>query len=354
MRVMLEKLLVLSSVLVVVGAATAGLTIFMMARFLLTPPRMTGGQALWILKRLTPEDLGLGYEELTFDVRDEATGGRDKVRVAAWWIPARSPSCDRCVVIVHGYADSKIGAIAWAPTFREMNWNVLAIDLRAHGDSGGRYTTAGYFERHDLSQVIDRIKAMRAAQTGRIVLFGVSLGAAVAAATAELRQGRGDAADVDAVIMDCPYRDYPGAAQTHARVMGMPGPVFQRAAIALARRMSGADFDACSPVTVIPRLRCPVMVIQGQDDLFVDRWDKDAVEAATRGRPAELGSTAYWRAERTHHVLALATDPGTFRQKVEDFLASAVGSTGECGIARGPSAESNHSPSSPSAQEVPS
>jgi fermentation-respiration switch protein FrsA (DUF1100 family) len=337
----------LIAVLLVVGALVFGAVVLMMARFLLTPPRMTGGLAFWTLKRLTPRDLDLPYEELSFNVRDEATGGRDTLKIAAWWIAARDRSCERCVIIVHGYADSKIGGIAWAPTFLDMGWNVLAIDLRAHGESGGRHTTAGYFERHDLSQVIDQIRATRPDQTRRLVLFGVSLGAAVAGGAVELRQQTaGGACDVDAVIMDCPYRDYISAAQTHARVMDMPGPWFQRSAVALAKRMSGADFYACSPVDVIPRLRCPLMVIHGADDLFVDPADMDAVEAATRSRPPELAPTVYWRVERTHHVLALASDPGVFRRRLEDFLASAAAAGGECRACEGASATESHSTTS--------
>jgi pimeloyl-ACP methyl ester carboxylesterase len=222
-------------------------------------------------------------------------------------------------VIVHGYADGKIGGIAWAPTFRELGYNVLAIDLRAHGESEGTQTTAGFFERHDLSQVIDQIRLARPAATREIVLFGVSLGAAVVGATAAMRT------DINAVIMDCPYSDYVSAAKTHARANGMPGPFFQRIAINWAQKLSSADFLACSPVKVIPTLACPLMVIHGADDLFIDRADMDAVEAATKLRTPELGPTVYWRAVGTHHVLALRTDPEEFKQRIAVFLTEARG-----------------------------
>src|SRR4051794_14921251 len=144
--------------LLAVGVGLVALVCLMMARVLLSPPRMTGGRALWILKRLAPGDLGLASEDVTFFVRDERTNG--ELKITGWWIPAAT-AFNRCVVIVHGYADSKIGGIAWAPTFRAMGFNVLAIDLRAHGESGGAQTTAGYFERHDVSRVIDQLRANR-------------------------------------------------------------------------------------------------------------------------------------------------------------------------------------------------
>jgi pimeloyl-ACP methyl ester carboxylesterase len=314
---MLSSVVILLLVLLLVGAALVGLVSLAMAKVLLSPPRMTGGRALWILRRLSASDLGLPSEDLTFVVRDERTNAN--LKLSAWWIPAPTASA-RCVLIIHGYADSKLGGIAWAPTFRAMGYNVLAIDLRAHGDSEGTQTTAGYFERHDVSQVIDQIRAQRPAATRDLVLFGVSLGAAVAGATAALRD------DVAAVIMESPYADYPSAAQTHGDNLGMPGPLFQRAAIALAQRLSGASLYEYGPIRVIPTLRCPLMVIHGADDLFVAPKDMDAVEAVTQARPPEFGPTVYWRLPDTHHVLALRTDPDEFRRRVETFLDDALAS----------------------------
>src|SRR5258706_11738867 len=178
---MLPGALILALMLLAVGALLVGFVCLAMAKFLLPPPRMTDGAALWILKRIGPDDLGLPWEEIAFHVLDERTHG--KLKIAAWWIQAASPS-SHCAVIVHGYADAKVGGIAWAPTFRAMGYNVLAIDLRAHGESEGTQTTAGFFERHDLSQIIDQLRLQRPAATREIVLFGVSLGAAVVGATA--------------------------------------------------------------------------------------------------------------------------------------------------------------------------
>jgi hypothetical protein len=310
--------------LLLVGAALVAGVSFAMAKALLSPLRMTGGRALWILRRLSASDLGLPSEDLTFVVRDDRTN--QNLKLAAWWIPAPAPST-RCALIVHGYGDSKLGGIAWAPTFRALGYNVLAIDLRAHGESEGTQTTAGYFERHDVSQVIDQIRAQRPAVTREFVIFGISLGAAVAGATAALRD------DVDAVVMDSPYSDYPSAARTHGDNLGTPGPMFQRNAIALAQRMSGADFYECAPVRLIPTLACPLMVIHGADDLLIDPRDMDAVEAATQSRPPELGPTVYWRLEGTHHVLALRTDPEEFRRRIEAFLNDALAARRATGAA---------------------
>jgi fermentation-respiration switch protein FrsA (DUF1100 family) len=103
----------------------------------------------------------------------------------------------------------------------------------------------------------------------------------------------------------------------------MPGPLFQRFAIVIAQKLSGADFYACAPVRVIPTLACPLMVIHSADDLFVDPADMDAVERATNSRAETLGPAVYWRAVDTHHVLAIRSDPVEFRRRIEEFLSLA-------------------------------
>ena len=97
--------------------------------------------------------------------------------------------------------------------FRSLGFNVLAVDLRAHGDSQGAYSTGGYFEREDLAQVIDQFRALRPEESRQLVVLGASLGAAVVAAAAGEREGRDDLA---AVILECPFADYPGAIMSHA------------------------------------------------------------------------------------------------------------------------------------------
>src|SRR5205814_2391808 len=142
-------------------------------------------------------------------VRDEHSGRR--LHLTAWWIPAPSPDADKCVVLIHGYGDAKVGAIAWAPLWHSLGYHILAFDLRAHGESDDAYSTAGYFERHDLNQVLNQLGAERPSETQRLVLFGVSLGAAVALAAVATR----DADDIDAIVCECPYADYASPAPVH-------------------------------------------------------------------------------------------------------------------------------------------
>jgi hypothetical protein len=307
---MFGNLLILALVLFMAGGILATVTAYLMAWALLHPPRMTDGRAAWRLKRLSPGDLQLEFYDVAYTVRDEATGR--PLKLAAWWIP--HPHADgRMVILLHGYGDAKVGAIAWAPTFHRLQYNILALDLRAHGYSEGRHSTAGFYERHDVNQVIDELKNDLPEQTRELVLFGISLGAAVAAAVAVTRN------DLHAVILECPFPDYALAAQAHTMVLGGPGGWLQRWSFRWAQHIAQADFSAVRPQDLIPKIPTPLMVIRSEADVFIDEAHAAIVAGAATKRPADL-LTVYWNAENAHHVAALAEDPVEYQRRLKDFL----------------------------------
>lgn len=298
-------------VMAAVGTLLAVGVAAVMARALLRPPRMSDGKASWVLKRVTPQDLGLAYEAADFHIRDELTGR--PLRLASWWIP--SPAANgRCIVLIHGYADAKVGAIAWAPMLHELGWNILAIDLRAHGESEGAFVTGGCVERRDMEQVIDELRARRPADTRHLVLFGLSLGATVAIGTADLRD------DLAGVILDSPPADERRAVMVQFDLMGMPGRWLQGPAIGIACWMAGSEIAAIRPLDLIERIGCPLMLILSGNDPFLSRQDFADIDAAVRRRAEAGRSTACWQVPDAGHLLAICADPDLYRDRIREFL----------------------------------
>lgn len=303
-------------VLLVAAAVLVALTVLTMARMLLRPRRMTDARAMRILNRLTPDDLGMNFEPLTFTVRDERTGR--PIRLAGWWIP-HPTSTDRTVLLLHGYSDAKVGVIAWAPTWRRLGFNLLAIDLRAHGDSEGIHSTAGYFERHDVSRVLDELRASRPRATRRLLLFGVSLGAAVAANVASDRD------DLDGIVLECPFASYRSAIAAHAEVMLLPLTWAQPIAVRLAEWISGADFERVRPVEAIAHARCPVLLIHSGDDPFVPRGDVRQLNAAmTRRDPSLRALDRVVELEQAPHVMGSTRDPDGYERMLREFIEACL------------------------------
>ena len=300
-------LLSLIGMLLATGAVLAAGVAGLLAYVILHPPRMTDGKAVYRLRRLSPGDLGLRFDSESFTVRD---AGRP-LRLAAWWIPAAVPS-PATAVVLHGYADAKVGAIAWAPPLHAAGLNVLAVDLRAHGESDGTLCTGGPAEADDVNQVIDQLLARRPDATRQLVLFGASLGAAVAAAVAG---GRGDVA---AVVLESPFASYRRAVRAHALLIGMPNGPLLHAAVAVAEAACGHRFDAARPVDRIPRIRCPVLVVLGEADLLLDATDRAMLRDAV-ARQGTAGS-AVWTVPGAGHLLALHVDPGGYREHLAGVL----------------------------------
>ena len=313
MKATLLPLLVL---LLAGGAALVAATVVAMARMLLRPKRMTDARALRLLNRLTPEDLGIGYEPITFVARDTRTGR--PLRLAAWWMP-HPAKADRTVVLLHGYSDAKVGALAWAPMWRRLGFHLLALDLRAHGESEGAHSTAGFFERHDLMQALDELRVTRPDATRHLLLFGVSLGAAVAVNVAAMRD------DLDAVVLECPFASYRSAIACHAEVMLMPLTRAHSLAVRLAEWLSGADFEQVRPVDALARARCPVLLVHSGDDPFVARDDVRQLNDAMARRDATLRPhDRVVEVEQAPHVMGITRDPGAYEAMVRQFAESCI------------------------------
>src|SRR5207247_567466 len=111
-------------------------------------------------------------------------------------------------------------------------------------------------------------------ETQDVVIFAVSLGAAVTLAAVKDRD------DIAGLILEGPFASYREAVAAHGQLFGAPGGVLQRAAIALAQRMAQADFDAVKPVDMLPLAPCPVMIVHACEDCFMSGGELEAFRAS--------------------------------------------------------------------------
>lgn len=297
--------------LLAIGLAWAGVLIFFMARHLLSPRRMTDERAFVRVNRTSPNDLGLSFMPMGFTVQDAASRG--KIRLAGWWIPAAGPST-RTVLVVHGYGDAKVGGIAWAPTWHALGWNVLAVDLRAHGQSDGAHSTAGYYEQDDLDQIIVGLRNEKPVATQTLALFGISLGAACVAAVAAGRE------DIAAVILESPYADYRQAVRRHMERAGFPLVTATELICRTAEWLSRSDFKPVRPSVTIPRISAPLLAITGDADPLIDI---PAIADAIAKRPSGR-ITQHAILPGVGHITGLAADPDGYTQRLADFMSQAL------------------------------
>lgn len=165
----------------------------------------------------------------------------------------RSPAPHRgLIVYLHGIADNRDSGIGVAQRFVPKGYDVLAYDSRAHGESEGAYCTYGFHEKRDVSRALDAVGADGA------ILFGSSLGAAVAlqAAAAEPR--------VRGVIAQSPFSDLESIVRDRKPWIATGSEVEQ--ALALAEQRGGFRRGEASPQAAARLVRVPVLLIHGAND----------------------------------------------------------------------------------------
>lgn len=84
-------------------------------------------------------------------------------------------SCGRVALLVHGYGGNHRHMAKYVKLFEKKGYDILAIDMRSHGESEGRDITMGKKESEDLKLWIEKLLQLK--NHYKIVLFGVSLGA---------------------------------------------------------------------------------------------------------------------------------------------------------------------------------
>ncbi len=299
---MLMFLLVLFATMVLAVFTVAGL----LAYGILHPPRMTDGKALYLLKRLSPADLGIHYEELTFEV------GTKPIRLKGWWMPAETAS-DRCVILVHGYADAKVGAIAWAGPFRDAGCNLLAIDLRAHGQSQGRISTGGWREHHDLRQVIDQLKIAFPLATRRLVLFGISAGALTCLAAAEGRD------DLAGIILESPIESFATGMAEQLRLANQPAGALRLIALRFAELASRSRFTKFRASELIHAARCPVFAMVAEEDAFISAAERQSLSQSI----AQHGGV-WCNLPNAGHLMGYSQNPETYSNAIREFLSGRI------------------------------
>ena len=136
-----------------VGAA------YTVSRFLTRPRR----------RKLTasPSDLGLNFSSLNIETDDG-------LRLAAWLV--ERDDARGTVALFHGMRHNREAMLGRIAMLHAAGYRCLAIDHRAHGESGGKRISFGWYEARDV-QAVARWIASNCANQPRFAL-GASMGAA--------------------------------------------------------------------------------------------------------------------------------------------------------------------------------
>lgn len=228
----------------------------------------------------TPADIGLDYEALRIATADGET-------LDAWFVPAAP---ERAVLLFfHGNAGNISHRLDSLRIFHQLGLSVLMIDYRGYGRSTGRPSEPGTYE--DALAAWNHLVETRGVDPGHIVLFGRSLGGAVATWLAARHAPR-------ALIVESTFRSVPDMA---AEIYWfLPVRTLARVRYPVERLLGEADV--------------PVLIVHSRDDEIIPFSHAEALHAAA-------GTGGQMLVIDGDHNTGFLQDEARYRAGLDAFLA---------------------------------
>ena len=233
---------------------------------------------------------GVDYQEIELITEDN-------VRLSAWYTP---PKNGAVILVAHGYGASRTEH--YHALFASHGYGVIAWDFRAHGKSGGEFSSLGYYEALDAKAALDFALAQPGVE--HVGAWGGSMGAVtMIRATAHYPE-------IEALVADSPF-----ATLEDEMDLRVPFPVMRSLIRFFAERESGVTVDRVRPVEDIARISPrPVFIIQGMGDGMVPLNSAERLYDAA-GEPRQL-----WTENDVPHLNMYAFYKSRYTKRVIKFF----------------------------------
>lgn len=218
------------------------------------------------------------------------------------------------MVLSHGVTVNRNASLKYAQLFQGLGFSCVAYEQCRHGESGGKYTTYGYYERYELKAVVDWVRRRFGGDT-LLGVHGESMGAGILLQYAGLVE---DGADF--YISDCTYASiwdqlvYRMWVEYHLPAF----PLMYISSLTCYLRC-GFRMKETSPEKAAPHIGNPVLFFHGADDRYIPPAASQRVYDAKTTGMREIVLI-----EGARHATAQPTAPDQYRRSVVDFLDRAV------------------------------
>jgi len=229
--------------------------------------------------------------------RDIELHTRDGLTLSAWYVP---PKNGAVILVAHGYGSARPADMT--ALFADHGFGVLAWDFRAHGRSGGDFSTLGYYEQFDVEAALDYARAQP--DVKHVGAWGGSMGAATVILTAAHRP------EIEALVSDSAFPTLVDVFKYNS-----PVPVFQPLIRFFAELQTGISMNKVRPVDEIGKISPrPVFIIDG--------WDGSAI---AMNAPYRLYAAAHepkqlWVEDGVPHLNMYPMYKEQYTQKVIGFF----------------------------------
>jgi alpha-beta hydrolase superfamily lysophospholipase len=238
----------------------------------------------------------------------------DGAQLRGWKVRSRRPN-GNWIFVFHGVSDNRTGVLSHAELLLRHGYNVVMMDARAHGESGGSMATYGWKERYDTVAITNALYA------GEVVhhlgALGVSMGAAIALQSAAVETR------IEGVVAEDPFADLREVSYDYAgfdispwlgKTLFRPATIFAMNAMAQA---GGFPPDDVSSEKAVSARAFPILLICGTRDRRIPCRHAERIYKAARG-PKQL-----WELAGAQHAAALGHAPTEYEKRVVAFFGGA-------------------------------
>lgn len=241
------------------------------------PPRLR-------VSYFTPTSLGVSYEDIALHTRDN-------IQLKGWYIHSRNGAA---VLLLHGVSGNRLETIQHAEALIRAGYGVMMLDLRAHGESGGR--TFGRSQRliDDVLTAVAWLRKRPDVNDAGLGVLGVAVGGTFAL------QAAAQTVAIRAVVVDgtavATMADFPEPAHLIEKLIGWP---FQRLFMTVANYFSKLPPLKSHNLAIVKRIAPrPILIIANGRRLgyrISQRLFDTAVEPKQLWHIPEAASTRSWR-----------------------------------------------------------
>lgn len=212
---------------------------------IIQPPRTS--------EKILPSDLNLKSIDINIVVEDS-------INLKGYWIKNDSIQSKSIILLIHGIGGCKEHFLNLSKSLIQIGVETVLIDSRAHGKSGGQFSTYGIKEKKDISQIIDFIKTKN--DSIPIGIWGNSMGGAIAIQALELDNR------IKFGIIESTFTNLNQIVYDYQKsfTYGIGLKSLCNIAINEAGKIAGFNPDLVSPISSVKNIEQPTLIAHGEID----------------------------------------------------------------------------------------
>ena len=222
----------------------------------------------------------------------------------------RNGNSKKIAIVVHGIFGTHKDLAPQAKILFENGFNILAPDLRAHGETTGKNISMGCFEKDDLVLWINKLVEVFGKDC-QIVLLGISMGGA----TVLLTSGENLPKNVKCVVSDSGYSNAYLELKSVVNKALVPSFIILPQLNFFLKKLSNFDLKQASPIDAVKTTSLPILFIHGNKDSFVPcKMSKEMFEVSNK----EICEFQIF--EGAIHIQSFATNENLYEKILLSFV----------------------------------